>query len=192
MGQLLRRILELLGILKSEKESSQDDSASTEEWKARLSALRRDEYEHSKRLADCDVTREQLKKRLEDARAAGEKDFKLERYRHLYDEAQAAFETARRQVDGIRTNVSRLAELVRMRKERLAAGLAVEAEQYHREAKELYTAIQTQQEQLREIEISRSVLAETRDPIPDGRHVSAEEFDVGPGETESDRSPEGE
>lgn len=190
MGQWLRRILELLRILDRKSKNSEGTAVSAEEWKAKLSALRQDEYEYSKQLANLDIAREQLKKRLEDARARGEKDFQLDRYRHLYKEADAEFETVRRQIDGIRTNVSRLAELVRMRGERLVAGLAIEAEQYHREARELYTAIQTQQEQLREIEVSRSVLAETRDTAFNGRPVSSEEFKVDLGEVTKDKTPE--
>ncbi|MBP7053438.1 MAG: hypothetical protein KBE65_20710 [Phycisphaerae bacterium] len=190
MGQWLRRILELLRILDRNSGNSEDTPISAEEWKAKLSALQQDEYEYSKRLANLDIAREQLKKRLDDAQARGEKDFQLDRYRHLYKEADANFETLRRQVDGIRTNVSRLADLVRMWEEKLRAGLVIDPEQYHREARELYTAIQTRQEQLREIEVSRSVLAETRDTAFNGGPVSSDEFKVDLGEVTKDKAPE--
>jgi len=192
MGQWLRWFLELLGIRSSKAARSEDDSVSAEEWEARLFALKVDAKESSDKLKQYDKVCGQLRRQLEDAKAVGEKDFILDGYQHEYDEATATFESMRRLVNGIRVDISTLGGLVRMRKEGLATGLPVEAEQYHREARKQYTAIQIQREQLREIEISQAVLRETRDTAFNGRSVSPEEFEVDLGEVPKDKASESE
>ena len=195
MKTLLRRVLELLRILKrrngnGDDENREHDSPSTADWRSRLSALRQDEYEHSKRVEEDFTACERIQKRLDEAQAAGEKDFNLDRLRHSYEEAKAAFEARRREVDAIRTNIKTLADLVRICEEKIASGSPVDAEQYGRAAQELYITIQTRQSQLQEMEISRTVLDEIRGTSPDVRSVSQEEFDLGSGETLKNKIPD--